>query len=155
MKKDMDGGLVWDPLRKKNVPLTPEEKVRQWFITILRDTMEVPAHMMMSEVGMKYGDGPVKKEMRADIVIYDRRPGPMMIVECKRPDVELTREVLEQALRYDMVLGARYLALTNGRRTILCRKSRGRVEFLDTPPTYMEMLEASGGTESGMDEEKI
>mgnify|MGYP004650507059 FL=1 len=23
---------VWDPLRKKAVALTPEEKVRQWFI---------------------------------------------------------------------------------------------------------------------------
>ena len=53
--------MVSDPLRKKDVPLTPEDRVRQWFITVLKDTMLVPLHMMMSEVGMKYGDGPVKK----------------------------------------------------------------------------------------------
>lgn len=57
----MNGNMIWDPLRKKEVPLTPEERVRQWFITMLRDTMHVPAHMMMSEVGLKYGAGTVKK----------------------------------------------------------------------------------------------
>lgn len=54
----------------------------------------------------------------------------MMIVECKRPDVELTKEVLEQALRYDMVLDVKYLALTNGNRTIFCeRLEDGSISF--------------------------
>ena len=133
--------MVWDPLRRKNVPLTPEERVRQWFITVLKDRMQVPLHMMMSEVGMKFGAGTLKKEFRADIVVYDRRPGPMMIVECKRPDVELTKEVLEQALRYDMVLDVKYLALTNGNRTIFCeRLEDGSISFLEEAPTYMQML---------------
>ena len=133
--------MVWDPLRRKNVPLTPEERVRQWFITVLKDRMQVPLHMMMSEVGMKFGEGTLKKEFRADIVVYDRRPGPMMIVECKRPDVELTKEVLEQALRYDMVLDVKYLALTNGNRTIFCeRLEDGSISFLEEAPTYMQML---------------
>lgn len=58
----MNGDIqVWDPLRKKNVTLTPEERVRQWFISVLRDVMKVPMHMMMSEVGMKYGEGTVKR----------------------------------------------------------------------------------------------
>lgn len=137
----MAENMVWDPLRRKNVPLTPEERVRQWFITVLKDRMQVPLHMMMSEVGMKFGEGSLKKEFRADIVVYDRRPGPMMIVECKRPDVELTKEVLEQALRYDMVLDVKYLALTNGNRTIFCeRQEDGSISFLEEAPTYMQML---------------
>ena len=40
--------LIWDPLRKKNVAATPEERVRQWFITQLRDRFKVPVTMMMS-----------------------------------------------------------------------------------------------------------
>ena len=137
----MAENMVWDPLRRKNVPLTPEERVRQWFITVLKDRMQVPLHMMMSEVGMKFGEGALKKEFRADIVVYDRRPGPMMIVECKRPDVELTKEVLEQALRYDMVLDVKYLALTNGNRTIFCEGLEdGSISFLKEAPTYMQML---------------
>ena len=137
----MAENMVWDPLRRKNVPLTPEERVRQWFITVLKDRMQVPLHMMLSEVGMKFGEGTLKKEFRADIVVYDRRPGPMMIVECKRPDVELTKEVLEQALRYDMVLDVKYLALTNGNRTIFCeRLEDGNISFLKEAPTYTQML---------------
>ena len=74
---------VWDPLRRKDVALTPEEEVRQWFITVLRDGMKIPEHMMMSEVSLKVG----AKPYRADIVVYDRTAKPLMVVECKRPDI--------------------------------------------------------------------
>jgi hypothetical protein len=104
---------IWDPLRKKMVALTPEEKVRQWFIGVLHDQMKVPPYMMMSEVSMKFG----QKDFRADILIYGRDTAPLMVVECKREDVEMSREVLEQALKYNMVLGSRYIAITNGRKT--------------------------------------
>ncbi|MBR4167786.1 MAG: type I restriction enzyme HsdR N-terminal domain-containing protein [Bacteroidales bacterium] len=104
---------VWDPLRKKMVSLTPEEKVRQWFIGVLRDTLKVPVHMMMSEVSMRFGEKP----FRADILVYGRDTSPLMVVECKREDVEMSREVLEQALKYNLVLGARFIVITNGSET--------------------------------------
>lgn len=104
---------VWDPLRKKMVSLTPEEKVRQWFIGVLRDTLKVPVHMMMSEVSMRFGEKP----FRADILVYGRDTSPLMVVECKREDVEMSREVLEQALKYNLVLGARFIVITNGSKT--------------------------------------
>ena len=104
---------VWDPLRKKMVPLTPEEKVRQWFISVLRDSLKVPEHMMMSEVSLRFG----RKPFRADILVYGRDTSPLMVVECKREDVEMSREVLEQALKYNLVLGARFIVITNGSKT--------------------------------------
>ena len=52
---------------------------------------------------------------------------------------------MEQALRYDMVMDVRFLALTNGHKTVICKKEHGHVTFLDKPPVYMEMLEC--GTE--------
>lgn len=104
---------VWDPLRKKNVALTPEEKVRQWFIGVLRDDLKVPVHMMMSEVSMKFG----QKPFRADILVYGRDTAPLMVVECKREDVQMSREVLEQALKYNLVLGVKYIVITNGQKT--------------------------------------
>ena len=104
---------VWDPLRKKMVALTPEEKVRQWFIGVLRDSLKVPVHMMMSEVSMKFGDKP----FRADILVYGRDAAPLMVVECKREDVDIDRAVLEQALKYNLVLGVKYIAITNGKKT--------------------------------------
>ena len=96
---------VWDPLRRKEVALTPEERVRQWFITVLRDELGVPPYEMMSEATLSYGG----KAWRADIVVYRRNMTPAMVVECKRPDVELTREVLEQALRYNLVLDVNWM----------------------------------------------
>ena len=130
-----DQDLIWDPLRKKNVARTPEENVRQWFIGVLHNDMKVPMHMMMSEAGLKLG----QKQYRADILVYDRNARPLVIVECKRPEVELTQEVLDQAVRYNMVLDVKYIIITNGTRTYICGKQGDRYAFLNAFPTYNEM----------------
>ena len=127
---------VWDPLRKKEVALTPEERVRQWCINVLATQMQVPMHMMMSETGFKLG----QKQYRADILVYDRKTQPLMVVECKRPEVELTQEVLDQAVRYNMVLNVRYMIITNGTRTFICQRQGEKFEFIDNVPTYNEMI---------------
>lgn len=127
---------IWDPLRRKEVALTPEERVRQWFISVLLNDMKVPAHMMMSEVGMKLGD----KQWRADILVYDRRQKPLAVVECKRPDVSLDNKVLDQTVRYNMVLDVSYVIITNGKSTYMMRLSEGSVQMLDKVPQYEEML---------------
>ena len=128
---------IYDPLRRKDVSLTPEERVRQWFIEQLRTAAGVPLHQMMSEVALEYG---ARKKWRADIVVYGRGGTPMAVVECKRPDVEITKEVLEQALRYNAVLQVPFLFLTNGHLTYICRKTEDGYEFLDKAPVYEEML---------------
>ena len=127
---------IWDPLRKKDVALTPEEKVRQWFIGVMAETMQVPMHMMMSEAGFKYGE----KQYRADIIAYDRKLQPLVVVECKRPDVELTQEVLDQAIRYNMVLQVRLIVITNGLKTVICEKSDTGYRFLDNVPKYLDLI---------------
>lgn len=131
-----DRKTIWDPLRKKSVALTPEEQVRQWCIKVLAESMKVPYHMMMSEAGFRLGE----KQFRADILVYDRKAKPLMIVECKRPEVELTREVLDQAIRYNMVLDVRYIVITNGNKTFMCRRQEDGFVFIDTVPTYNEMI---------------
>lgn len=131
---------IWDPLRKKEVALTPEERVRQWCIGVLNSCMGVPHHMMMSEAGFKLGG----KQFRADILIYDRSAQPLAVVECKRPEVELTAEVMDQAIRYNMVLNVKFIMITNGTRTYVCQRIEKdgayTYEFLSKVPTYNEML---------------
>ncbi len=136
---------VWDPLRKKLVALTPEEKVRQWFIGVLRDSAQIPVHMMMSEVALKFGD----KSYRADILVYGRDTAPLMVVECKREDIQLDREVLEQALRYNLALGVKYIIITNGQKTFGFKKvdtagqpgheNEAPFEQMNSFPTWEEM----------------
>jgi type I site-specific restriction endonuclease len=131
-----NGRTIWDPLRKKEVALTPEEQVRQWCIRILAEQMKVPMHMMMSEVGFRLAG----KQLRADILVYDRSARPLIVVECKRPEVVLTQEVLDQAIRYNIVLDVKYMIITNGTRTFICQRRGNGFEFISTVPTYIEML---------------
>lgn len=127
---------IWDPLRKRQVALTPEEKVRQWFIGVLSHDLEVPMHMMMSEAAFRLGE----KQFRADILVYDRSASPLMVVECKRPEVELTADVLDQIVRYNMALDVRYMVITNGKRTFACVNEGGQCKFIGEVPKYNEML---------------
>ena len=126
---------VWDPLRKKEVALTPEEKVRQWFIGVLKERLKVPGYMMMSEVGMKFGG----KDFRADILVYGRDTAPLMVVECKREDVPMSREVLEQALRYNLVLNVKYVVITNGLKTFGFERTGETFRQLQSFPDWETM----------------
>ena len=130
------GRTIWDPLRKKEVALTPEEQVRQWCIRVLAEQMQVPMHMMKSEVGFRLAG----KHLRADILVYDRNARPLMVVECKRPEVALTQEVLDQAIRYNIVLEVKYMIITNGTKTFICQRRGDGFEFINTVPVYNDML---------------
>lgn len=126
----------WDPLRKKEVAATPEEKVRQWFIGVLTRDCKVPQQLMMSETGFNFG----RKRYRADILVYDRNASPLAVVECKAPEVRLDAEVARQALRYDSVLNVRFVFLTNGLSTFVYGREGGSFKALDKLPDYDEML---------------
>ena len=127
---------IWDPLRKKFVARTPEEEVRQWFISaVLHEGMGVPEHMMMSEVSLTYNN----MQRRADIVVYSRSGNPVMIVECKRQDVELGQETVDQALRYNKVLDVKYITITNGRKTFMFRRGDEGYVIMEKVPTWDEL----------------
>ena len=128
---------VWDPLRKKEVALTPEERVRQWFIAFLMKECDVPISLMNSEVALEYG----RKRYRADIVVFDREGKPLLVVEGKREDVELGAETIRQALRYHAVLDIKYIVLTNGKSTFLYgRNAAGEFIPLREFPKFEQML---------------
>ena len=126
---------LWDPLRHKNVAATPEERVRQWCISVLTGSCGVPMHQMMSETGFRYGG----KQYRADILIYAPGGKPLAVVECKRPDVEITLAVAEQALRYNAVLDVRWIFLTNGLRMLVFRREGGSFVQCGELPQYSAM----------------
>lgn len=127
---------IWDPLRRKSVRNTPEEAVRQWFISVLHEGMKVPEHMMGSEVSLKVG----QKDYRADIVVYDRRAHPVMVVECKRPEVTLDQDVVDQALRYNQQLDVKYIAITNGPKTFIFQRQSDGWQFMEKAPLWEEMI---------------
>jgi len=133
----MDEKTIYDPLRRKEVAHTPEEEVRQWFIGVLKDSAGVPGHMMNSEVGFTFGNA--GKRYRADILIFGRNGEAAAVVECKRPEAELTPAVLEQALRYDLALSVKWIFITNGKKTFAARRDGESFNFVKQFPTYEEI----------------
>lgn len=127
---------LYDPLRRIEVASTPEERVRQWFIALLMDSFRVPAHMMMSETGFRFGG----KRYRADILVYGRDASPLAVVECKRPEVKIGPAVLEQAMRYDIVLSVKWIIVTNGNATYVYCRDGARFVPCDHVPDYEEMI---------------
>ncbi|MBR5700755.1 MAG: type I restriction enzyme HsdR N-terminal domain-containing protein [Bacteroidales bacterium] len=135
-RRSMPQETVYDPLRRREVALTPEERVRQWFIGVLSEEMGVPMHLMMSEVALTLPSG---KPQRADIVVWGRNAEPLVIVECKRPDVTLDAAVADQALRYNNILNVRYIIVTSGVATYAFGKKEDRFEPLARLPLWTEM----------------
>ena len=127
---------IWDPLRKKFVTATPEERVRQWFVNVLRTSCGVPVTMMRTEAGFKFG----RKQYRADIIVYGRDGSPLCVVECKQPGVDIDASVAEQAMRYNSVLDVKFLILTNGNLTYIYTLEGGTFVPCDHIPSYDEML---------------
>jgi len=101
---------VWDPIRKKWLVLTPEEWVRQHVIGYLTGDRGMDPMLIKLEQGLTL----YNTARRADIVVYDRSAAPRMVVECKAPHIKLTRDVVEQAVRYNLVLEVPYIVITNG-----------------------------------------
>lgn len=104
---------IWDVIRKKNVVLTPEEWVRQHIIHLLLSHYEYPKSLFRLESGLIYN----KLEKRSDILVYDRSGTPFLLIECKAADVKIDQSVLEQVTRYNKIVKAPYISLTNGFKT--------------------------------------
>ena len=94
---------------------------------------------MNSEVAFNLGG----KQYRADILIWDRNARPLALVECKQPSVTLNREVLDQAICYDLALNLRWIILTNGKKTIVLRKNDGKFVNVNFIPDYETMVQES------------
>ncbi len=108
--KTNDINEVWDILRKKYVALTPEEWVRQHLIHYLAFYLDYPLGLMASEYHFVFN----QRQKRADVVVFSDSGSPLMIVECKAPDVKINQGVAEQVSQYNFFLQVRYLLLTNG-----------------------------------------
>lgn len=111
---------------------TPEELVRQALIRYLNKDMGVPLGLMAVEKGV-HVQGSVE---RADIVIYDRKGNPWMVVECKAPGVALRQKTLEQVSKYNQSLKAPYILVTNGSDHICAKIEQTDIIFLEEMPAW-------------------
>jgi len=131
--------MIFDPLRKKYVRLTPEEWVRQNFVRYLMDKGNYPPGLIAVEHSFVYN----KLRRRADIVVHNRKGEPVMIVECKSYDKKLDDEVFDQVSCYNRQFRVPYLVVTNGmsNRAAKFNEEPDQYEELNYIPLYEDLLQ--------------
>ncbi len=129
------GYEIFDPLRRRWVALTPEEWVRQHFVNFLVEHRGYPAALMANETSIKLNG----LSRRCDSVAYSRTLKPLAVVEYKAPSVAISQKVFDQIARYNIVIGAPFLIVSNGMRHYCCRFDGGSYRFLPDIPAYADL----------------
>jgi type I site-specific restriction endonuclease len=138
---------VFDPLRRREVALTPEEEVRQQVLYLLVEGLKVPAGLVAVEYSLKVNG----MDRRADVVVFGKEGRPLMVVECKRPEVTLDQNVVDQALRYNNELNVRYIVITNGLKTFIFERQVDGWQFMQKAPLWGEMADGKMPAQAGHD----
>lgn len=124
--------------------MTPEEIVRQKIIQFLKDELKVPQTRIEIEIPMCYFEKGARG--RADIIIYgddgENNLIPVLVIECKAPNVPLTDDVYEQVVSYNKILSADFILITNGKYTYAWAWNDNNQEYipLRVLPEYIELI---------------
>jgi hypothetical protein len=89
VKSEAGRKYIFDAIRRKYVVLTPEEWVRQHFIRFLVSEKGFPASLVTVEQAFRFNE----MQKRTDILVYNNRAEPVVMVECKAPSVVINRQV--------------------------------------------------------------
>jgi hypothetical protein len=123
--------MIFDTYRRRWVKLTPEEWVRQNFIRYLVEEKHYPASLVAVEHSLKIN----RQVFRADAVVFSTNGLPLLLVECKAPEVKITQKVFEQIVRYNFEFQVDYLIVTNGMMHFCCK-----INKLDQTYLYLEEI---------------
>lgn len=128
---------IFDAIRKKYILLTPEENVRQHFVQYLIDYKGFPPSLMAIEKGLKVNN----LTKRTDIVQYNKLGKPIVIVECKAPNIQINEETFAQTVMYNMQLHVDYLVMTNGLKHFCCKikDDQSGLDYLHEVPMFDEL----------------
>ena len=131
--------MIYDPIRKKEVPLTPEERVRQAVVHLLTHQLDYPSTLIANEYTITVG----KLSRRCDTVVFTPQLQPLMILEYKAPHIPLSEKVIQQAFQYNTTLQVPYIALSNGRQTLLYKVGYQKQPSTPLPgiPPYQQLLQ--------------
>ena len=123
---------IWDAVRRRWLVLTPEEWVRRHLIAYLVSHCGVLPKRIVQEYAVPVNGQP----QRADVVVVGDSAEPLVLAECKAPEIRIDERTLSQAVRYNSVLGARFVILTNGLRHYCCEYRDGKYVQLSGFPDF-------------------
>lgn len=106
---------VFSEVRGAFVALTPEEWVRRHLVAHFIRHCGASPRSIVEEFPVEING----MAQRADVVVLGAEARPLLLAECKSTDIDLSKretlgEVFQQATRYNAVVQARYIILSNG-----------------------------------------
>lgn len=108
-KQDKDKIFIYDKVRRSWLLVTPEEWVRQHWIQFFRTEKKLAKSAFILEKKLIL-NGLTK---RIDLLITEKTI-PKILIECKAPNIKLSEKTFEQTARYNSVLKAEKIILSNG-----------------------------------------
>ena len=125
---------IFDEIRKKFIILTPEEWVRQHVVQYLLQDKNYPKSYINVEKLIKIND----LSKRYDIIVYQPNGAIYLLIECKAPEVTITQQTFDQIARYNLVLNAKYLMVSNGVNHYFCQMDliKEKYIFLQELPEF-------------------
>ena len=125
---------IFDEIRKKFILLTPEEWVRQHVVQFLLQDKNYPKSYINVEKLIKIND----LSKRYDGVVFQPNGDIFLLIECKAPEDPISQQTFDQIARYNLVLKAKYLMVTNGLNHYFCRMDfeNEKYVFLKELPKY-------------------
>lgn len=138
VKTENTKDLIFDVFRKKWLHLTPEEWVRQQLLLYLYHALGYPMQNIVLEKQIEINQ--LKK--RFDAIVTGPKGRILMLIECKKPEVELDEKSFLQMAHYNSFIHAEIILMSNGMRHIpfLINQTENRIDFLDHLPEYEEMI---------------
>ena len=84
------------------------EWVRQHIVHYLINDKQVPTSMISLEKQLILNN----TKRRTDIVVFNSNLKPILIIECKAPEIEINQLTVNQALRYNLELKVPFVFLS-------------------------------------------
>ncbi len=135
-KQDKKQLYIFDKFRKKWLQLSPEEWVRQNLLMYLTEKLNYPHNLIAIEKKLEIA----KRKLRFDALVHNKNFEPLVIIECKAPEIKITQESFDQILTYNYIINAPYLLVTNGLFHVFCKiDDAGSFEFMEKIPSFIEI----------------
>ena len=124
IKRDKDKFFIYDLVRKSWFLLTPEEWVRQHWVHYFHLIKGRNLSSLILEKKLIL-NGTTK---RIDLLVTEKTVAKIL-VECKAPHIKLTEKTFEQTARYNSILNADEIILSNGLHHISAKFVDGKYVF--------------------------
>jgi hypothetical protein len=125
---------LYDPIRKKSVADTPEERVRQALLQQMVGVLAFPKSLIAVEKKLL-------SQRRADIIVYRLQGAdltPLVVIECKAADLDA--EAIRQVVGYNNLLAAPFLCVAHQGGIETFWKEGSALRSIGFLPPYSQLI---------------